>query len=87
MKRKGYVGRTIGIKLRYDDFKTVTRDISIPVPTDDAIAIRRAAGECLLRVPLQKRLRLLGVRISALSKAGAASHIEDMPQGQLFEKT
>jgi DNA polymerase IV len=84
LKRKGYVGRTIGIKLRYDDFKTVTRDVSIAMPTADAATIRRAAGECLLRVPLQKRLRLLGVKISALSKPGAVQVAEDLPQGELF---
>lgn len=84
LKRKGYVGRTIGIKLRYDDFKIVTRDVSIAAPTADAKTIRRAAGECLLRVPLQKRLRLLGVKISALSKPGAVQPIDGMPQGELF---
>src|SRR4051812_18004679 len=61
--RKGYVGRTIGIKLRYDNFKTVTRDRTLPDATQDAATIRRAAGECLKRVPLERRIRLLGVRI------------------------
>ena len=84
LKRKGYVGRTIGIKLRYDDFKIVTRDISIATPTADAATIRRAAGECLLRVPLQQRLRLLGVKISTLSKPGAASEVGTLPQRELF---
>lgn len=86
LKRKGYVGRTIGIKLRYDDFKTVTRDISIDAPTDNAATIRRAAGECLLRVPLQKKLRLLGVKISALSKPGVDTAKNDMQQ-ELFLNT
>jgi len=67
LKRKGYVGRTIGIKLRYQDFRTVTRDLSLPVPTQDASSIRRAAGECLKRVPLDSRIRLLGVRVGTLS--------------------
>ena len=66
LQRKGYVGRTIGLKLRYDDFKTVTRDQTIAAPTQDARAIRRAAGECLKRVPLDRRIRLLGVRVGAL---------------------
>jgi DNA polymerase-4 len=70
LRRKGYLGRTIGIKLRYDDFRTVTRDVTLPASTDDAAAIRRAAGECLRRVPLEKRLRLLGVRVTALSPRG-----------------
>ena len=73
LERKGYVGRTIGLKLRYDNFKTVTRDCTIPQPTRDAAAIRRAAGACLKRVALDRRIRLLGVRIGALSKSAAAA--------------
>ena len=71
LARKGYLGKTIGLKLRYDNFKTVTRDHTLDEPTGDAAAIRRAAGECLKRVPLERRIRLLGVRVAALSKAGA----------------
>jgi DNA polymerase-4 len=67
LRRKRYVGRTIGIKLRFDDFRTVTRDQTIAAPTDDAAAIRRAAGECLKRVDLARRIRLLGVRVGSLS--------------------
>jgi DNA polymerase-4 len=66
LKRKGYLSRTIGIKLRYDDFKSVTRDITMSVPTADAQQIRHAAGNCLKRVSLTKKLRLLGVRASGL---------------------
>ena len=69
LTRKGYAGRTIGIKLRFDNFKTVTRDHTIEAPTQDAKAIRRAAGECLKRVELTRRIRLLGVRIGSLSVA------------------
>lgn len=69
LARKGYIGKSIGIKLRYDNFKTVTRDCTLEEPTGDARAIRRAAGGCLRRVPLDRRLRLLGVRVGALSRA------------------
>jgi DNA polymerase-4 len=71
LNRKGVFGKTIGLKLRYDNFKTVTRDHTIDAPTGDATAIRRAAGECLKRVPLDRRIRLLGVRVGALSAPGA----------------
>ncbi|MEK6593318.1 MAG: DNA polymerase IV, partial [Pseudomonadota bacterium] len=70
LQRKGYAGRTIGLKLRYDNFRTVTRDCTIDAPTQDAATIRRAAGACLKRVPLDQRIRLLGVRVGALSIAG-----------------
>ncbi len=69
LRRKGYEGRTIGLKLRYDNFRTVTRDCTLPEPTADAAAIRRAAGECLKRVPLERRIRLLGVRVGTLTPA------------------
>jgi DNA polymerase-4 len=67
LARKGYASKTIGIKLRFDDFKSVTRDQSLPAHTMDAHTIRRAAGECLKRVDLTRRLRLLGVRAGALA--------------------
>jgi DNA polymerase-4 len=70
--RKGYAGRTVGIKLRYDDFRTVTRDTTLDAPTADAAEIRRAAGACLKRVPLERRLRLLGVRV------GSLQHVHDL---------
>jgi DNA polymerase-4 len=78
LERKGYVGKTIGLKIRYDNFKTVTRDLTLDAPTRDAKTIRRAAGECLKRVPLDRRIRLLGVRVGALSKPGAASEVHDL---------
>ncbi|MDO9402642.1 MAG: DNA polymerase IV, partial [Polaromonas sp.] len=70
LARKGYVAKTIGIKLRYDDFRIATRDQTMESYTSDATVIRRMAGQCLKRVALQQKLRLLGVRASALVKAG-----------------
>jgi len=66
LQRKGYVGRTIGVKLRYADFRTATRDHSLQLYTSDAQAIRYAAGQSLKRAPLSQRLRLLGVRVGNL---------------------
>ncbi|NCN69791.1 MAG: DNA polymerase IV [Rhodoferax sp.] len=66
LQRKGYQCKTIGIKLRYDDFKSVTRDQTLAAPTGDAATIRKVAGQCLKRVQLQRPLRLLGVRTTSL---------------------
>ena len=71
LRRKRYVSRTIGIKLRFEDFKTVTRDNTLAQPTDDSDQIRRAAGECLKRVTLTKRIRLLGVRAGSLTPSSS----------------
>ena len=70
LARKGVVGRTIGLKLRYENFATVTRDCTLEEPTQDAKAIRRAAGSCLKRVPLDRRIRLLGVKVGTLTRPG-----------------
>jgi DNA polymerase-4 len=82
LDRKGYASRTIGIKLRFDDFRIVTRDLSLPAHTMDPRSIRRAAGECLKRVDLSRRLRLLGVRAGALAARDdlvAPLHTGDAP--------
>ncbi len=68
LQNKGYVGKTIGIKLRFDDFQIVTRDQTLDHYTADAELIRRTAGQCLKRIALDKRLRLLGVRVGTLVK-------------------
>ena len=84
LQRKGYVGRTIGIKLKFADFRGVTRDLTLPDATDDAATIRQAAGECLRRVSLDRRLRLLGVRVTALSRKELADNGTTLAQGELF---
>ena len=79
LQRKGYVGKTIGIKLRFDDFKIATRDTTVPEPTHDARRIRQVAGQCLKRVDLTRRLRLLGVRVGSLQKVGAEPDVPPLP--------
>jgi DNA polymerase-4 len=77
LQRNGYAGRTIGIKLRYDNFRSVTRAVTLPTHTAEALVIRRNAGLCLRRAPLERRLRLLGVRVGGLVRAA------DLPQREL----
>jgi DNA polymerase-4 len=72
LERKGRHARTIGIKLRYDDFRTVTRDLTLDRATADPDAIRDAARACLRRVPLDRPLRLLGIRAGTLVLPGEA---------------
>jgi len=82
LAQKGYVSRTIGIKLRYADFSTVTRDTTLADATADAQTIRRAANECLRRVPLDQCLRLIGVRVGGLSMPQTAEYTS-AAQGEL----
>ena len=82
LSRHGYAGRTIGVKLRYDNFQSVTRAQTLEFHTADAAVIRRTAGLCLKRAPLARRLRLLGVRVGGLVAAGAAQR---EPAAQFLE--
>ena len=84
LKRKGYVSRTISIKLRFDDFQIVSRNVTLPQPVADPAAILQAARECLKRVPLQRRLRLLGVRASTLEPPASGPQATLPRQGELF---
>jgi DNA polymerase-4 len=62
LERAGVVAGTINIKLRYDDFETLTRQMSLDVPTDDAVRIYRAALVLLKQTWERGRaVRLLGV--------------------------
>ncbi|MGH9196974.1 MAG: hypothetical protein ACRD1T_14690 [Acidimicrobiia bacterium] len=64
-----YREKTTGAKLRYEDFRTVTHDITLAQSTADAETIRNAARTCLKRVALDRKLRLLGVRASSLTRS------------------
>jgi DNA polymerase-4 len=77
LARKNYVGRTVGVKLRYDDFRIVTRSVTMPTATRDALVIRQFAGRCLKTVPLDRRLRLLGVKMESLVKGDAAQVLQE----------
>jgi DNA polymerase-4 len=82
--RKGYAAKTIAVKLRFDDFTIVTRALTLPAHVQDARAIRQAAGLCLKKCPLEKRLRLIGVRADALCRIdelpAATPGVAEQPQ-------
>lgn len=71
LRGEGYRARTVGIKLRFADFETHTREKTLPAPVDAELPIRKAAFECLGRLKLDRRVRLLGVRVGELSRADA----------------
>lgn len=62
-------GRTVGIKLRFDDFSTRTRARTLAEPVSDCPTVRRVAGELLRQLDPQQPVRLLGVRVAGLDEA------------------
>lgn len=79
LARKDYLARSIGIKLRYENFSTLTRDHSFPVPIGDALAMREAARSSLKRVDLSRKIRLLGIRAGSLVKSSGSEPLVDEP--------
>lgn len=67
-RERGLRGRTISVKLRYGDFETVTRRTTLSRPVAGAVALRRAAFDCFERIPLDRPVRLLGVRLGNLER-------------------
>jgi DNA polymerase-4 len=63
-------GRTIGIKVRLDDFSTVTRAHTLPAPTCDNELVTRIALGLLDEYSPPRPVRLLGVRVAGLTARG-----------------
>ena len=78
LARKGYRGKTVGIKIRFADFHTVTRELTLETDIAAAAEIRRAARACLRRVALDRKIRLLGVRVGTLSPEGMHRETPDL---------
>ena len=78
LRHRGYVGRTVGVKLRFANFHTVTRDRTLSEATGDPAVIQAAVLECMGRIALDRRVRLLGVRVSELEPAPEAAMRPDL---------
>ncbi|MFV2177561.1 DNA polymerase IV [Actinomadura sp. LOL_016] len=73
LRAGGHAGRTVSVKLRMANFKTITRARTLGEPTDLARVIYITACELYEGAGLERvRLRLVGVRVENLSPAGEA---------------
>jgi DNA polymerase IV len=72
----GLCGRTIGIKVRLDDFSTVTRAHTLPEPTSDTAQVTAVALGLLDAYAPTRPVRLLGVRVAGLAEARGVSSVE-----------
>lgn len=84
LRNHGRVARTIHLKLRYHDFRTVTRSHTLDEATDDTAEILRVASELLARLSLGGGVRLLGVATSML---GRPSTVRQLSFEDLLEDT
>ena len=75
LRGSGHSGRTVTLKVRLHDFRTISRSSTLPGGTDDEAVIRRVVRRLLSEVDngsLADGVRLLGVAVSGLS-----DHVQD----------
>ena len=81
LRRHGKAGRTITLKVTYDDFTRITRSLTLPSATDDGAKIYQVASDLLEKTEISKKpIRLLGIYLSQLTLPGEG-------QLSLFDQT
>ncbi len=71
LRHHGLAGRTVTIKVRFHDFKTITRSVTLTTAVDAGPVIARAAKALLDQIDPSAGIRLLGVSVSSISETGA----------------
>ncbi|HET9678347.1 MAG TPA: hypothetical protein VFP21_12685, partial [Solirubrobacterales bacterium] len=72
LRKRELEGRTIGIKIRLDDWTNVTRSHTIDSPTNDSSVVGPVALDLLRAYDPQRPVRLLGVRVASFDSGEAA---------------
>ena len=81
LARNGRSGRTVGIKVRLDDFSTHTRARTLDRQVTEAHTLRAVAAELLRALDPGRPVRLLGVRVAGMEQGpGAEGEPEEIPQ-------
>ncbi len=64
LRRKGLMGRTVTLKVKFSDFRQITRSRTLDSPVSDTSTIHATAVELLSGVKLVRKVRLIGVGLS-----------------------
>jgi DNA polymerase-4 len=83
LRKRELRGRTIGIKVRLDDWTNVTRSHTVDSPTDDAAVVGSVALDLLRAYRPPRPVRLLGVRVAAFAHEAETAEESEEPRDQL----
>ncbi len=87
LRRKGMTGKTVSLKVKYDDFKQITRSKTLALFTDDGLEIYGAVCDLLRKTEVGKRpVRLLGVSLSQLGFAQTPGQLSLFSDDGSFKK-
>jgi DNA polymerase-4 len=75
LRRHGLAGRTVTLKLKFEDFTQITRAKTLPHAVNADEIIYRTALDILSGVELPKRLRLIGLSVSGFAQGGERSSL------------
>jgi len=76
LRHHGYRGRTVQLKVRYRDFTTVSRSLTLDQPTDRGTDLLQTAWSLLLRLPVERGVRLVGVGMANLTREQAQQQLD-----------
>jgi DNA polymerase-4 len=68
LRKEGLKGRTITLKIKFDDFSEMSKSCTIAHSTDSTKFISDSAKALLLNKPLKRKARLIGVAVSSLKE-------------------
>ena len=83
LRHHGLAGRTVTLKVRFADFRTITRSATGTEPIDEAPALLRAARGLLEGIDTDEGVRLLGVSVSGLMEGGVRQLTLDEADGRV----
>jgi DNA polymerase-4 len=87
MRRKGLEGKTITLKVKYSDFKLITRSVTLHHYTNDSAEIYSNVCSLLEKTAVGKRpVRLLGISLSNLADTGSGRQLSLFHQGEPHQK-
>lgn len=66
MKKKGIKGKTVNIKIKYEDFSSHTKSFTMEAYTNSEELIYKIAKDLLDELPLEQHVRLIGLSLSNL---------------------
>jgi DNA polymerase IV len=86
LRSEGLQGRTVTLKLKYSDFQTITRRMTMARATDLTEVIRECALKLLREAELPKKVRLIGVCVSGFSRGGGQLWLDTDPREAALRK-
>ena len=87
MRREKVTGKTVTLKVKYSDFKQITRAETLSASTDDSLEIYSTVCRLLKKTQVEKRsVRLLGISLSHLTFLGAGEQLSLFGQGESSQK-